>query len=145
VVEATTGVFHGLRALAIEVHGDEAACAAPGQASSRGILYELLTLGPRSVPELARRRLVSRQHVQSVVNTLVDGGLTVLVPNPAHRRSALVELTSRGRRLAAGMMRRERRVWTRLQLAASERQIRDAARVLEALRRALAARARGSH
>ena len=134
LIESTTAVFHGLRALAVEVHGPEAVCVSPGQASGRGVLYELLELGPRSVPEMARRRLVSRQHVQMVVNALLEAGLVDQLENPAHRRSSLIGLTPRGLKVASTMRRRESRLWEAMQLPTTERELRKAAAVLNALR-----------
>jgi DNA-binding MarR family transcriptional regulator len=142
MIEATTAVFHGLRALAVEVHGPEAACMSPGQASGRGVLYELLELGPRSVPEMARQRLVSRQHVQVVVNVLLENGLAASIDNPSHRRSSLVGLTPRGSRVAKAMKRRETRLWERMRVPATEREIRKAVTVLNALRLTLSLRTR---
>lgn len=142
MIEATTAVFHGLRALAVEVHGPEAVCMSPGQASSRGVLYELLEMGPRSVPEMARRRLVSRQHVQVVVNALLENGLAASIDNPAHRRSSLVGLTAKGLKVAKAMKRRETHLWGRMRIPTTEREIRKAVMVLNALRLTLSLRAR---
>src|SRR5262249_56384041 len=50
----------------------------------RGVLRDLARLGPRTVPQLARRRECSRQHVQVLVNRLVADGLAEMVPNPHH-------------------------------------------------------------
>jgi DNA-binding MarR family transcriptional regulator len=141
MIEATTAVFHGLRALAVEVHGPVAACVSAGQASLRGVLYELSGMGPRSVPEMARRRLVSRQHVQMVVDSLLQSGLARGIANPAHRRSPLVELTAKGLKVAKAMKQRETRLWMRMPLATSEREIRKAVTVLNAVRSALSLRA----
>lgn len=52
---------------------------------------------PHTVPAIAERLGLARQSVQRVVNDLVDSGQLRLRPNPAHRRSPLVELTRRGR------------------------------------------------
>ena len=42
-----------------------------------------------SVPDIARRYDVSRQHVQVTVNTLVERGLARGTVNPRHKRSPL--------------------------------------------------------
>lgn len=60
-----------------------------------------------SVPQLARARPVSRQHIQALVNPLVAEGLVELGENPAHKRSKFVDLTDQGRQLAENMLRRE--------------------------------------
>jgi len=59
-------------------------------------LYPDLTL---SVPEIAARYQVSRQHVPTTVNRLQDAGLLQAAANPRHRRSPLILLTRRGREL----------------------------------------------
>lgn len=52
-----------------------------------------------SVPEIAQRYQVSRQHVQVTVNSLSDAGLLVAKVNPRHKRSPLISLTDKGKRL----------------------------------------------
>src|SRR5215831_6683621 len=73
----------------------------------RGVLRDLARLGPRTVPQLARGRDCSRQHVQVLVNRLVADGMAELIANPDHRRSSLVELTEGGRAALEAMWRRE--------------------------------------
>jgi DNA-binding MarR family transcriptional regulator len=65
-------------------------------ASQRAVLEFLDRGGPQTVPELARRRSVSRQHIQTSVNELIELGWLEARPNPAHRRSPLIALTSAG-------------------------------------------------
>lgn len=69
----------------------------PSGGGTWGLLRSLATGGPQTVPDLARQRPVSRQHIQLLVNRLADAGLVELVENPAHRRSRLVSLTAAGR------------------------------------------------
>lgn len=57
-----------------------------------------------SVPAIAERYQVSRQHVQTTVNALMDKGLLRASPNPRHKRSPLISLTSKGRRLFDSVM-----------------------------------------
>ncbi len=52
-----------------------------------------------SVPEIARAYNVSRQHVQVSVNALTQKGLVTTEENPNHKRSPLIALSSKGRRL----------------------------------------------
>lgn len=52
-----------------------------------------------SVPEIAARYQVSRQHVQATVNRLLEAGLLRSTDNPRHRRSVLISLTKKGRTL----------------------------------------------
>lgn len=52
-----------------------------------------------TVPEIAGRYNVSRQHVQVTVNRLLDLKLISAKGNPRHKRSPLIVLTRRGRTL----------------------------------------------
>ncbi len=57
-----------------------------------------------SVPEIASRYQVSRQHVQATVNSLLAKGLVTARDNPRHKRSALITLTPKGRKLFASVL-----------------------------------------
>ena len=50
-----------------------------------------------SVPEIAERYQVSRQHVQITVNGLLSAGLLTTDSNPRHKRSPLIALTAKGK------------------------------------------------
>jgi len=91
VVDETIALFHRVRYVAEQIYGNEGRSTA-----RRGLLRGLARYGPRSVPQLARARSVTRQHTQEVVDKLVADGLAELVPNPAHARSPLVRATRRG-------------------------------------------------
>lgn len=52
---------------------------------------------PRSVADVARNVGVTRQSVQRIADLLVDRGLAVYRPNPAHRRAKLLSPTPQGR------------------------------------------------
>ena len=80
-----------------------------GQHSSgrRSILRSLGNDGPQTVPEMARVRSVSRQHIQSLVDGLLSDGLVRRIDNPRHQRSKLVTLTARGEGFFKEMERRE--------------------------------------
>lgn len=82
-----------LKALGDELHADLGVTTA-----MRGLMASLAASGPRTVPDLARERPVSRQHVQTVANALLAAGLAETRPNPAHRRSPFIALTEEGRR-----------------------------------------------
>jgi len=71
------------------------------------ILQILGRLGPQTVPDIARTRGLSRQNIQIQVNRLESHGYVAIAPNPAHKRSSLVELTERGRDLLATVLDRE--------------------------------------
>jgi DNA-binding MarR family transcriptional regulator len=63
-----------------------------------------------SVPEIAERYQVSRQHIQVTVNTLLDGGLVATRDNPRHKRSPLIVLSRKGRALFEKIRRQEQTV-----------------------------------
>jgi len=130
--DETVALFHRLRLTAEEIHGQ-------GEASAgrRGVLRSLGRGGAQTVPQLARARPVSRQHIQVLVNALLGDGLVELRENPAHRRSRLVALTRKGALLLAAMEEREGRLLSRLAVPASARELDAAAAVLRKVRESL--------
>lgn len=68
-------------------------------AADRAVLEFLYPEGALSVPEIASRYQVSRQHVQVTVNTLLGDGFLETRANPRHKRSPLIALTYVGREL----------------------------------------------
>jgi DNA-binding MarR family transcriptional regulator len=62
-----------------------------------GILRMLASGGPQTVPDMARSRPVSRQHCQTIANSLEAQGFVEFVANPKHKRSQLVRMTRAGR------------------------------------------------
>jgi DNA-binding MarR family transcriptional regulator len=76
-------------------------------AADRAVL-EFLSAGEvLTVPEIAARYHVSRQHVQVTVNRLADKALVTTRQNPRHKRSALIAISASGKRLFARIRRRE--------------------------------------
>jgi DNA-binding MarR family transcriptional regulator len=102
------------------------------------ILRTLGRLGPQTVPDIARARALSRQNIQILVNRLEAQGYVAVTPNPAHKRSGLVELAERGRRLLAGVMERESATLEALVPHVSRSRLVPAARLLRQLRELLA-------
>lgn len=94
--------FNLLKSLAEDLHGDTGVTPA-----MRAVMETLASSGPQTVPEIARLKGVSRQHIQVIVNALVDAALVETLPNPAHRKSQLVALTEDGARTFEGLARRE--------------------------------------
>ncbi len=127
--------FHELRATAEALHDDPAGLTA----AHRGVLESLERGGPQTVPALARARPVSRQHIQILVNRLLEVGLVRTEPNPAHERSQLIALTPAGAKRFAEMKRRERRALGNAKLPVSEARLRAATETLAELREFLAA------
>jgi DNA-binding MarR family transcriptional regulator len=79
----------------------------PASSARRGVLRTLSDEGPQSVPQMARTRGVTRQHVQTLVNSLMEEGLVEVAPNPAHRKSVLIQLTNAGKQAVRDNTRRE--------------------------------------
>lgn len=124
-------LVHRLKAAAEELHHQ-----GEMSAGRRGILMGLHRSGPQTVPQMARVRPVSRQHIQALVNPLAEEGYVELVDNPAHKRSRLVRLTPKGVDFVAAMRRRESCLLPQLAIDATEEEILNAARVLRAVRTA---------
>ncbi|REK90402.1 MarR family transcriptional regulator [Streptomyces inhibens] len=72
-------------------------------AGEHALLDALRTEGPRTVPQLARSMGLDRQPVQRWVNHAAELGLVVTAPNPAHRRSSLIQLTTEGTEVIRGI------------------------------------------
>lgn len=122
--------YHFLANLADRVHAD---IDPPG----RAVLEHLTRHGAATVPQIARARQVSRQHIQSIVNNLLPRGLVETTPNPAHRRSHLIELTDTGRELIQEVIERERTIIEPLTATVNVDGLRNATTTLAALRAGL--------
>ncbi len=129
LIDETAALYRTLR------RGFEEVCVTSG--GQRDVLRELDRQGPRTVPQMARSRSVSRQHVQSHVNELASQGYVVLVDNPAHKRSRLVELTEEGKRLILETLGSEAQVLAQLDVEASIEDIAAAVKVLRRVRTSL--------
>jgi DNA-binding MarR family transcriptional regulator len=140
LIDETRSLMHRLKVAAEALHGQ-----GETSAGRRGVLIDLARRGAMTVPALARLRPVSRQHIQALVNPMLDEGLVELVDNPAHRRSRLVRVTGRGRRLIESMLAREHRLLDRLPVDASDAELRRAAAVLRGVRVALEREAARAH
>lgn len=73
----------------------------------RAVLEILLKHGDLTVPDLAARLEIKRQYVQVMVNETLASRLTEQRPNPRHKRSLLLTLTSRGRDLIEEIIAKE--------------------------------------
>lgn len=63
-----------------------------------------------SVPEIAEQYKVSRQHVQSTINSLLAAELVVAKENPRHKRSPLMMLNPKGRKLFEAVLKKDEEV-----------------------------------
>ena len=70
-----------------------------GQSSARWQVLGALDAGAETVPGIARAMGLARQSVQRTVDLLQADGLVEYRRNPAHRRSNLVAMTRKGRRI----------------------------------------------
>ncbi len=135
VIEQTVLLFHRMKVTAEQVHKQGELTAA-----LLGVLRGLLKGGPQTVPQMARARPVSRQHIQSLVNHLLESGLVELRDNPAHKRSRLVALTPAGHKAIVDVLTREAELFLKYGLDVSDADLRLTARVLEKIRNAMASR-----
>jgi DNA-binding MarR family transcriptional regulator len=128
LIDEIVAVHLRLQMLTEELHGHSEISRA-----CRGILRDLHRMGPRTVPQLARGRPVSRPNVLMLVNRLIAQGLVQTLPNPDHKRSYLVRLSAVGTALFEEMERRERDVLAQIELGVSLEEIQMASRILERL------------
>ena len=63
-----------------------------------------------SVPEIAEKYQVSRQHVQTTVNALSELKLLTSRDNPRHKRSPLIMLSTKGRGLFDSVLKQDEQV-----------------------------------
>ncbi len=94
--------FNQMKDLAERMHSDLGITP-----SMRAVLEAFVQQAPRAVPEVAREKGVSRQHVQTVANALVEAGLLTPEDNPGHKRSPFYRPTKEGSRLFAAIRARE--------------------------------------
>lgn len=113
VILQTRRLFQVLATQGTALHSDLGITA-----SQRAVLEALDQEEPRTVPQIARDKSVTRQHIQALVNELLDKKLVEVLENPYHQRSSLIQRTARGRKAYADMRSREARV-----LATMTRQI----------------------
>jgi DNA-binding MarR family transcriptional regulator len=92
---------------AMAARADQYLAEAELTAADRAVMEFLTTSDALSVPEIARRYNVSRQHIQVTVNALLSKGLLRSIDNPKHKRSRLVRLSSLGRDSFAEIRRNE--------------------------------------
>jgi DNA-binding MarR family transcriptional regulator len=123
------------KALGDHLHADVGVTA-----SMRAVMASLAAKGARTVPDLARERAVSRQHVQEVVDQLLAAGLAEAAINPSHRRSPLIGLSDEGRQRLRLLKEREADILARTAPAVSQADLAATSRLFDLLERDLAAR-----
>lgn len=100
-----------LRSMGAHLHGEHGLSQ-----GERTLLADLARRAPCTMPDLARGMPVSRQHVQAVIQRLVQAGWIRQRPNPAHRRSFLLELTEQGAERLQALRGREEEAMAALDL-----------------------------
>jgi DNA-binding MarR family transcriptional regulator len=132
LIEETILLFRRLRVISSALHGDGIPIA--GQ---RGVLMDLANGGPQTVPAMARVRGVSRQNIQVLIDRFLSEGFVELIENPAHKRSKLVRLTTKGRKLTDEMTKRETEMLASLDVKIPAAQIENTTNVLRSFRDSL--------
>ena len=101
----------------------------------RAVLERLVQGGAQPVPRIARAMMLDRQPVQRHVDQLLAARLVERVPNPEHRRSALVRATAAGAEQFARIRSAEMRDLRAIASGVRERDVEACRRVLEHLER----------
>ena len=102
VIWQTRRLFQRLRSTSEEL------LASTGiNASQRALLEFLHRQEPQTVPQIAREKSVSRQHIQLVANELLSLKLITTTENPGHKRSNLLRLTAKGKTLFESIQKKE--------------------------------------
>jgi DNA-binding MarR family transcriptional regulator len=121
--------FHQLKALGDKLHGDLGITVA-----MRAVMESLSDDGEQTVPQMARLKAVSRQHIQVNVDALVNARLVTSRDNPGHKRSPIIVLTPKGRTAFAGMRRREAGVLDHMAKGFTSKELRKASDTLTKLK-----------
>jgi DNA-binding MarR family transcriptional regulator len=120
--------FNRLKAIAEALHADLEV-----NPSMRAVLQALVSKAPQTVPEIAKERGVSRQHVQKVMNALLERGLVRTEDNPDHKRSDFYSATPKGQGVFAEIQTRELEPMEKLSDALPEREVIAATQLLAQL------------
>lgn len=102
-------------------------------AAQRAVMEFLYPHEALSVPAIAAKYRVSRQHVQVTANQLLARGLLRTVANPDHKRSPLLRLSELGRESFAEIRRTEAAIIDKVFAGLGENDIETTQRVLRAL------------
>lgn len=128
VATETRRLFQLLTQVDSELHRDSGLSA-----SSRAVLGSLYPDHSLTVPDIAREKNVTRQHIQIIVNELQRLDLVQAVDNPAHKRSALIRLTLLGRLTFRTLVSREEKILQELVRTFDDRKLAQAAETLREL------------
>lgn len=101
--------YHSLIKTFDKVHGDQEITV-----GMRAVLEFIDREGPRTVPQIARARNVTRQHIQTLVNQLLDQNWVECVENPDHKSSSLISMSSKGKNKFNAMKKLEHELYKRI-------------------------------
>jgi DNA-binding MarR family transcriptional regulator len=101
--------------------------------ADRAVLEFLYPEKKLSVPEIAEQYKVSRQHIQVTVNSLLESGLVATKENPRHKRSPLIILNTKGRKLFAAVLKRDEEIITLLFSHISKKNVQITRQTLQSL------------
>lgn len=132
LTQAVRGVFNRLKAVGDQLHADLGVTTA-----TRAVMETLAEAGPMTVPQIAKLKGVTRQHIQLLADALCEAEFAVVKENPAHKRSLLIVLTEKGKRTFAKIGGREAPVIVELARAFGAEELERATQVLERLGTAL--------
>jgi len=134
LITATRGFFHDLERVSESI-------LARHQLSpqERRLLLTLRKHRRCTVPQLARKRQVSRQHVQVTMNGLEERGWVTFRENPDHKRSRLLELTPDAEDRFREIMTLEGEALQKVAVDLSPEEVRQAVVVLHQVRDSLSA------
>jgi len=102
-------------------------------AADRAVMEFLYPEEKLSVPSIATKYRVSRQHVQVTVNRLLSIGLLRAEANPRHKRSRLVRLSELGRETFAQIRSNEALIVRKLFADLDQKDIEGTRRLLKTL------------
>ena len=89
---------------------------------------------PLTVAQIARRMGLARQGVQRIVNDLEQAGFVTFEPNVDHKRAPLVLISNTGKEVMTKIDKAQAKWVNKLARELSEKQIRQALKVLETAR-----------
>ena len=124
--------FNRLKRVADEMHRDLGI-----NASMRAVMEALADEDQQSVPQIARGRGVSRQHIQVNVDALLRAGMVEQRENPKHKRSPRIALSAKGSETFQAIRNREVEIIESLARGISEETIDAAFTALSALNEGL--------
>ncbi len=128
LTHAVRGTFNRLKMLTEQLHSDIEITTA-----MRAVMETLSNSGAMTVPQIAKAKGVTRQHIQLLADALCEVGLASVKENPAHKRSSLITLTEKGKRAFAKMSAREAPVIAEIAQAFGTDELDRAADILERL------------